>query len=49
MEDNDSIYIEYYIDEDETLFNILKYLGLLLLWAIAFLITMIILKKIIKN
>ena len=49
MEDNDSMYIEYYIDEDESLFNILKYLGLLLVWAIVYSITMIILKKVIKD
>jgi hypothetical protein len=36
IEDNDSIYIEYYIDEDEVLFNVLKYIGLLIIWAIAF-------------
>ena len=38
--DNDHLYIEYYIDEDEVIFNILKYLGLIILWGIVFPITM---------
>lgn len=45
IEDSDSLYIEYYIDEDEVVFNILKYIGLLLVWAIVFPITMTIIKK----
>ena len=44
-EDNDCMYIEYYVDEDEVIFNILKYFGLILLWGIIFPITMLILKK----
>ena len=43
--DNDCMYIEYYVDEDEVIFNILKYLGLIILWGIIFPITMLILKK----
>lgn len=38
--DNDYMYIEYYIDEDEVLFNVLKYIGLLILWLISFAIIM---------
>jgi hypothetical protein len=47
--DNDCLYIEYCIDEDEVLFNILKYLGLIILWGITYKISMSILKRIIKN
>ena len=44
--DNDYMYIEYYIDEDEVLFNILKYLGLIILWGVVFSITMSIINRI---
>lgn len=43
--DNDHLYIEYYIDEDEVIFSILKYLGLIILWGIVFPISMSIVKR----
>ena len=44
--ENDYLYIEYYIDEDEVIFSILKYLGLIILWGIIFPITMSIVKRV---
>ena len=43
--ENDFLYIEYYVDEDEIIFSILKYLGLIILWGIIFPITMSIVKR----
>lgn len=45
VEHNDYLYVEYYIDEDEVIFNILKYIGLIILWAIICPITMSIVKR----
>lgn len=44
--ENDYLYIEYYIDEDEVIFSILKYLGLIILWGIIYPITMSIVKRV---